>query len=452
MDWHSEVYIEDAAPVLIPSRSRLFALDPIGVGTADCEGLISYLVRLARAHSINARLLIRSQFDRYCGHQGGLRYANFFSDYARTLHGTGAYAKSFSGAAESLTTREGLQLLTMLPWRGIVPPIGNGLVAKRPRWCTTCLRESRESRHGAYFPLAWYLELGTACHRHGKRLNERCPWCLRQQPFFPHASYLDRCAYCNGWLGREVDLEASQIPEGWELWLAKAIADMIEHNADAKKYVSGEAFRELLSALVEERAQGKKGIFSQAMGMTKTTMSCWITKRQRPLLPQFLQLCHKLGMMPSEFFRMPQSSIDNLQNEVSLPLRLHRINRKFGLQMPRKSAIGQELKRITDDLGDYRSMAEVAGALGTTRGYLNYWFRDSCLAISARYKKHLNLLARDKCKIHQSEVRLATFRIYSSGIYPSRRKVHQAIKPLKLSLQRPELRASHKKALKDLQG
>jgi hypothetical protein len=452
MDLHSEVYVEPDVAVFRPPRSRLFSLKPIGVGTADCEGLVSYLVRLAREHSVDTRVLFRQEIFRQCGYLGGLRYANFFSDYARTLHGTGTYAESFADATATLTMRDDIKLLTMLPWRGVVPSIGNGLLGRHPKWCKACLGEFRGNRQGAYFPLGWYLELGTACRKHGIRLSDCCPWCQRRQPFLPFAPYIERCAYCNGWLGTKSRMEQLLPAEEWEFWLAGAIGDMIGHNPNAGECVSGEAFRRILLGLVEEHAGGEKGVFSRAMEMTKTTMSCWLTKGRKPLLPQFLKLCHRVGMLPSELFGMSKSAAKPALDTVCMPSRLHRIGTKFGLRETSNQAIAQALEQIVEDVSDCRSMAEVAQALGTTRGYLNYWHRASCRAISVRHKKHTLSLAREMRAIHQSEVRIATFRIYCSGIYPSRRKVYQAIKPLKLSLQRPELRAAHKKALKDLQG
>jgi hypothetical protein len=42
----------------IPPRSRLYALEPIGVGTALVESLSSYVARLAEAHSISVGDLV----------------------------------------------------------------------------------------------------------------------------------------------------------------------------------------------------------------------------------------------------------------------------------------------------------------------------------------------------------------------------------------------------------
>lgn len=149
---------------------------------------------------------------------------------------------------------------------------------------------------------------------------------------------------------------------------------------------------------------------------------------------------------------MPNQIADRLGNDTVLPTRLHTIESKFHLRRPAKQDIGQALKRIAEDVDDVRSMTDIAKALNVPRGYLKYWFPESCLAISARHKKHTISLARKMRAIQQNEVRIATFRIFSAGVYPSGRKVRQAIRPLKLCLKRPELRAAQKKALKYLQG
>src|SRR5690242_18152590 len=48
-----EIYeMWDAAPLAMPAHSRLFHLEPIGVGTAEVESLTSYVVRLAEMHTV----------------------------------------------------------------------------------------------------------------------------------------------------------------------------------------------------------------------------------------------------------------------------------------------------------------------------------------------------------------------------------------------------------------
>jgi len=42
----------------IPSRSRLYSLEPVGIGTPETESLTSYVSRLAEAHSVRVHDLV----------------------------------------------------------------------------------------------------------------------------------------------------------------------------------------------------------------------------------------------------------------------------------------------------------------------------------------------------------------------------------------------------------
>lgn len=452
MDLHSEVYVEPDVPVFRPPRSRLFSLEPICIGTADCEGLVSYLVRLARAHSVDARVLFREEIFGQCASLGGLRYPIFFNEDARSVNGVGIYANEFVNAAGKLTSREDLQLLTMLPWQGLFPAKGAGLLSRHPRWCKPCLREQHAQESGVYFPLAWSLELYTVCGKHGARLSDSCPWCNRRQPIVPFAPCLDRCAYCNGWLAVENRADIPVAVEDWELWMARAIGDMIAHNCDAAVSVTGEAFRSLLPPLVDRYAEGEKKRFSKLLGMTETTMSCWITKGKKPTFPQFLKLCHWLGVTPSGLFNIPDSKSGAASTNPHWPLKLRSIKPRGGCHGPEKSSIAKAMNVIADDVDDHRPLMEIAEHLGVTTRYLRYWFAEHSRRITSKRKKHLTSLARETCELRKKEVRNATLRIFCHGTYPSKGRVSAAIKPLKIYLQSPELRAAYKKALKEIQG
>lgn len=46
---------------LFPERSRLYHLEPIAIGTAHVEGLISYVCRLAEAHCVSPGILTKQE-------------------------------------------------------------------------------------------------------------------------------------------------------------------------------------------------------------------------------------------------------------------------------------------------------------------------------------------------------------------------------------------------------
>lgn len=448
MDLHSEVYVEpEASSVRIP-RSRLFALGPIGMGTIYSESLTSYLIRLAREHSVGVRELFRREIFPLCGNLGGLRYPIFFNKDARSVNGVGVYARTFSQAATRLTSREDLQFLTLLPWNGLFPEKGARLMAQHPRWCKSCLRDWHTSAGRAYFPLVWSLELHQVCLKHGARLSESCPYCGRHQPVIPFAPFVDRCAYCNGWLASETKDDRAIAAKDHELWMAEAISDMVMHNQYAIKFANSQEFRTLLPALVDQYADGEKKRFSILLGMSDSTMSCWITKGKKPTFPQFLKLCHWLGVVPSQLFKLPGRNFTAKLPAARLRLSLGTIKPKVGLTGEIEPEIETRLDAILLNSEDHRPLIAVARHLGVTARYLRYWFNDYSYCITSKRKHHLSKVARAIRESRKQEVRNTTLRIFCNGIYPSQGKVAAALKPLKIYLQSPVYEPHTRKHLK----
>jgi hypothetical protein len=90
----------------MPPRSRLFSLEPIGIGTPQTESLTSYISRLAAAHSVRVRdLVVGELLARITpSHRADGRYANlpgaFWRSETRTLNGTRSLAGRMVHALE----------------------------------------------------------------------------------------------------------------------------------------------------------------------------------------------------------------------------------------------------------------------------------------------------------------------------------------------------------------
>lgn len=451
MAWDSEVYLEDIRQdINIPTRSRLFALEPIGAETPEAEGLISYIVRLAGEHGISPRLLIRSEFIPLLRNPKAIAHPDFFSDFARTLHGTGDFARKFVDITEQLTSRRDLMFLTTLPWLGIVPSIGTGFMTRHPKWCKACLAGHRANKEVTYLRLSWAYALYEVCLCHLQILSNTCAWCGKHQPFLPYVPDLSRCAHCFGWLGTadESDQEAPVTDQ--KLWIAGAIENMIITAPNAMGFATGDIFRSKLTELVNTLAHGQKTKFSTMVGMTPTTMAAWITKQQKPLLPQFLYLCRQLGMMPSEL--LLNEPISNRRPRIirSRGQHLHKIKPRKKVDAAEKLNIAKMLLKILNNENDHRPLTEISNELGATRKYLIYWFSDSCHQISLRYRQNRKDIAEQKQTVQTTTIRDITWHLNSNGQYPSNRKVAAMIAPLKLSLKRSHLRQMHRQTKKSL--
>jgi len=447
---YSDVTIEDIDDrVIIPPRSRLFGLPPICVGSSASEGLISYLIRLAGEHCISPKLLISAELLPQMRGVNAVRHAEFHTDYAKTLQSTGKFAQAFVKVTEQLTCRPDLAMTTTLAWHGIVPSISSGLMTPHPKWCKKCLASDRVSDKTPYFRLVWGYQLYQVCSEHHTSLVDECPWCGKHQPFFSDHAVIDRCNYCYGWLGTQV-VEEPIINDNQLRWTSLAIEDMVSHGSQAQHQLSGDLFRDKLTSLVNTYADGHKTRLSEMLGLTRSTMATWITKQRKPLFPQFLYLCHQLGLLPSQFL-FDDAALQNLGLTYKPSIKkLHSISPKIGLQEPPKADIYLQLKSICNDANDCRPLTAITAALSLSKTYLSYWFPTECKLISLKHKQSIHRMTIQRHKEQILSVRNITWLLHSKGIYPSNREVAKAIAPLKISLLKPYIRATHRQALKNL--
>lgn len=447
-----KVYIvPDASLPPLPKRSRLFGLHPEGTGTARCESLIAHVVRLARTHMVSPRTLVQAEFLPRCRRHGSYNRAGFFGVYGRTVNGLGPYAEDFALVTEELTCRNGMEHLTMLPWQGIIPSIGTGLLAKRVQWCKACLVEHRHLGEYHGFPLVWSLDLYRVCHKHGTPLSSSCPWCGKAQPFFPYVPDQSRCDSCGGWLGSVAATDKpypnlAVMEEDW--WLATALAEMVAGNPYAKALASPENLRHILTRLVEEHAEGDRKRFSGMMGLSPTTMSCWLAKGKKPQFPQFIQICHRLDVTPVALLSR-EHKLTDIKTPTSRQ-KLLCIEQRRKINQEEHIRIRKMLERIVMDPSDVRTLSQMAEALGVSRTFLKYHFPELCAKAVEKRRSQVHEIHCVGEESNKAIVRNAVLALHMKGINPSRRKVDQVILASKLSLAQSELSAVYRQAVDDL--
>jgi len=140
------VYVDwDLQRSAIPSRSRLYSLEPIGIGTPETESLTSYVSRLAEAHSVRVRELVVHELLPSLGrsHLADARNANlltaFWRNETRALNGTQTLARNLVKALEALTGRRDLRFLTLLTWNEVLPRRHRQKPTRA--WCPSCFAE-----------------------------------------------------------------------------------------------------------------------------------------------------------------------------------------------------------------------------------------------------------------------------------------------------------------------
>src|SRR5215472_8820879 len=103
-----------------PPRSRLYSLEPIGIGTPEVESLSSYLNRLAQAHCVTVTTLIAHELLPHIStparvrqaaplSRGGLR--GLGQPLAQRIYGLGRTAATWVNGLEMVTGRRDLRFL-----------------------------------------------------------------------------------------------------------------------------------------------------------------------------------------------------------------------------------------------------------------------------------------------------------------------------------------------------
>lgn len=431
----------------IPQRSYLYRPIPMGSEEGQIEGQLSYLVRLARAHSVNPRRLVRTVFasDNLAIQQ--LKYAGFFGRHAGTINGLGKYAELFQGETARLTGASFLRHMTLLPLRELLSPNGAGLLAPKPRWCPCCVGEMMESRDDVYRPLAWSFELYRVCFRHGIRLQEACDNCGRAQPFIPRYPDLGRCDHCGGMLAKsEQDRSTSRLDH----WVSMAICDIVQHLPALDETATVSRFVAFMKLAVQRFSDGNRAKFCERIGMLPWALTGWLSGGDRPTLPQLLSVCYGLGIMPNKLFLSEPETI--LSSIVLRPVPEKLFGRAkrplLGVRVRRKLA--KHLDAIINDSEDVRSLPTVAKSLGVTRSCLKYWFPEEYASIQDKHESARKLRMAIRAQ-HERDTVVSVVRLMRErGEYPSRRKVNTELLKQKMSLIRPELMQVHQQAISEI--
>ncbi len=432
-------------PVIpMPPRTRLHTLSPSGVGTPMQESLLSFIVRTAGTHAVNPRRMIATVFPEVAPAFADLAYATFFTRLAGTANGLGRYAELFVEAAERLTGRTGLRQLTMLPWRELFPHNGQGLLARRPRWCPTCFAEQLLAGDAPAAPLAWSLEAVRSCPKHRLLLQDCCPTCGRHQPFIPRYPDFSVCEHCHCSLAEAGETDATQKPDALtvlERWAVDAIGDMVMLPAGVEP--SAERFRDVLRARISATAEGNRARFCREMGLREWSLKGWLTKNERPSPTQFLAVCYGQGSLPSQLFT----------STTDAPSTPRQINGTLKRRMPCPRPT-DEHKRVLKRLllerlsaQEPTSIAAVGREFGVPARCLRYWFPDLCKSLGLQYQAWMKVRSITHEEKQRRRVREIVREVCEAGEYPSRRRINRILRKERMALVQQHLLGAYLAAI-----
>jgi len=296
-------------PSLLP-WSRLYSLEPVGIGTPFVESLTGYVARLAQEHRLSVAMLFgyelaplvgkeylrrASQRSKYkCGIFGSAFLSN-----ARAMNGCGLIATDWIGVLQKLTLRSDLRFLSMLMWAAVISH--NQLLKPARAWCSLCYEGWRAEEQEIYEPLLWAVGVVTACPTHRVPLKTICPHCGK--PLHPLASRSRPgfCSVCGKWLGQSRELVAATNENLNErVWEAETVGALL---AAAPKLMEPPGRETVIESLAFHigRHKGMLPTLARSLQINHTTIWQWFKGKNLLQLDSLLRLCRYLTLSPLDF-------------------------------------------------------------------------------------------------------------------------------------------------------
>lgn len=419
---------------VMPPRSRLYHLEPIGVGTSEVESLTSYITRLAQAHCVSVRQLLLAEIlprfpNVYWTNGGRESRAAICHQLAQSFNATGTMANDAFNAVQVLTGYSDLHLLTMWTWRNVLS--SHGLMRRTRAWCPACFDEWISASLPVYEPLLWTLKPISVCSQHNMRLHTSCPraGCSRTSPMLPSTGHVGYCSYCQHWLGGKptepvADEEFSAQEHPWNVWVEQAVGEMLSYAPAVQTVPQLPQLADSLRVhfarlgLLTQRAR------KQSLPLVSSGLEGWMRGTSAPRLEFLLRCCQQLNVLPLQVL-VSGISIDG------------HVTRFDGLSIPPKNIWTKPVKfdalhyrslleevLVADSLPP-PSMCEVAKRLGKQQTFLRSRFPDLSRRISQRYMLYRHKAATERLYERCREVRIITFELHDQGLYPSSKRVRE---------------------------
>ena len=232
--------------------------------------------------------------------------------------------------------------------------------------------------------------------------------------------------------------------------MSDALGDMIETSARIADADLLPVFRHALEAAADSRASGNRAAFCTRIGLERSALSRWLTKSERPSLPQFLAVCYGVGTRPSEFLGLTISNSPKVHesNTVLRPMPRRPFDRA---EVPRLNT--NQRRRLEARLAAFSEKAPVptlnavCKSLGLRRSAAKYWFPSICQSIVDQ-RREIERTRRERRFAEGAKlVQRVIADLIDAEIPLSRRRVESKLKVHHRSLLEPQLRAAYQHAI-----
>lgn len=397
----------------LPPRSTLVRLQPLGQGTPYRESLSSYYQRLADVHSLTPQVLARELVFVDIAREAPNK-THHFEDAWRlpSFNGLATQDSAWVSRLSCLTGQSGLEHLTL----GFLNPYvsSRGLVTKHTKWCPECLTEGMELG-SSYAQLLWSFKAVTCCPKHQVNLVSSCG-CPRSEwkPSGRVKSLPYICPRCAGHLGRSDHPKATK-PSSRKLRHANLVMDLLASNLAKQVNASERGLPEFLKGVIQTHHEGCAIRLAGLLGVTKGTLSGWMSGAHRPEFARILQLAelHECSLDDVLFGRCDQAKA-TASSDKGLPRNL---NRRSPGEINWKEVVGQLQEALA--AAQPMPLADVASKVGVSANTLRHRELQLCQAISNRWLAWRKAFNQQRDLAYAEQVQMEAMRLANQGVRPN---------------------------------
>jgi hypothetical protein len=440
-----ELNISNTNTLSIPSRSVIYNIFPIGVGTPFVESLTSYISRLAEQHCLKLNTMVKEVIIPRIEGTHIKKNPEMFFSWSRLINTKGEISSECIRVVEELTERKDIKCLTLSSWENLCSDIG--LISKKLKWCPACFEDFRINKKVIYEPLIWKLDFVEHCSFHGCKLENICFSCNKNITVLTNASRVGYCPYCHNWLGYNA-LTKNVCESNECTTMNRYIGELI---ALTNSNVTFD-FRDSIRNLIELVTGGNVNGFSRIVNANCSTLESWCLNEKKPTLRLVMNICKTLEITPKQLllFEFPINTIKKLSSLEIPP----KATVQKGKQKKRKPVDAKKLKAdlmnvIKSDEYPPPCMKEVANRLGRNHRVIYRYYPKLCNQISAKYLKHRSYKKRERMERILKEVIETTRGLYRKGIVPTERILIESLSTPG-NFKHPEVRKAYMNTLVEL--
>ncbi|MFT5470699.1 MAG: hypothetical protein ACI8UO_005830 [Verrucomicrobiales bacterium] len=431
---------------IMPERSQLYSLQPLGSTTGLLESVTSYIMRLADAHCVSVSALVREIIGPlipYSSVRSRGRNPDLFRKMGASFNGHGQVGKHCLEVLIMLTHRPEIRELNTQFLEPYVS--GRGILRNQQAWCPECLHDWMSHEHTLYLPLAWNLSTFKVCPIHNANLVQCCPICEEEHTALNRDQRPGFCPTCKTFLGSKSSSPKNSPTLNWDLQASRMTLAFLKAGRGRLRSLPRNRFGENMEFILKQSFSGNLTPMAKLLHITRSSLKQWILGKQVPTMNYLLWVSYRSGQNPLDLLTLSNASMP--------PFCVHTFGNNGDLDFVRHQCRPSQRSKVESALKELiespesppPSLKQLAKRLGTHISSISRQHPQAAQIIKERYQAHQEESRLRRERQEREAVESAVRKLHADGAYPSIRKVRDLLPNWRM-LRNPTL-ADHRRQL-----